>query len=73
VVHNDPSYMEMLRNLILASDDQQGWGMIENLIQRKKEQFADDLRAISDFSVTYAHGSLHVRAEARKVTGKGIN
>ncbi len=46
---------------------------MESLIKRKKEKFADDLRAISDFSVTYSNGNLNVRAEARKVIGKGIN
>ncbi len=47
--------------------------MMENLIKRKREKFADDLRAISDFSITYSNGNLNVRAEARKVTGKGVN
>lgn len=73
VVQNNPSHLENLRNSILKSDNPQGWMMMENLIKRKREKFADDLRAISDFSVTYSNGNLNVRAEARKVTGKGVN
>ena len=73
VVQNDSSYLDKLRNSISQSDNPQGWMMMEVLIQRKKEKFADDLRAISDFSVSYSNGKLNVRAEARKVTGKGIN
>jgi hypothetical protein len=73
VVQNDSSCLDKLRNSILQSDNPQGWMMMEVLIQRKKEKFADDLRAISDFSVSYSNGKLNVRAEARKVTGKGIN
>jgi len=73
VVQNDRSYLEKLRNSILQSDNPQGWMMMEALIERKREKFDDDLRAISDFSVSYSNGKLNVRAEARKVTGKGIN
>jgi hypothetical protein len=73
VVQNNPSHLENLRNSILKSDNPQGWMMMENLIKRKREKFADDLRAISDFSVTYSNGNLNVRAEARKVSGKGVN
>ena len=73
VVQNDPLHLERLRNSILKSDNPQGWMMMEDLIKRKREKFADDLRAISDFSVTYSNGNLNVRAEARKVTGKGVN
>lgn len=73
VVQNNPSHLENLRNSILESDNPEGWMMMEDLIKRKREKFADDLRAISDFSVTYSNGNLNVRAEARKVTGKGVN
>ena len=73
VIQNDPSYFEKLRNLIVEDDNPEGWMMMENLIKRKREKFADDLRAISDLSVTYSNGNLNVRAEARKVTGKGVN
>ena len=73
VIQNDPSYFERLRNLIVEDDNPEGWMMMEKLIKRKREKFADDLRAISDFSVTYSNGNLNVRAEARKVTGKGVN
>jgi hypothetical protein len=73
VVQNNPSHLMNLRNSILENDNPQEWMMMENLIKRKREKFADDLRAISDFSVTYSKGNLNVRAEARKVTGKGIN
>jgi hypothetical protein len=73
VVQNDPLHLERLRNSILKSDNPEGWMMMEDLIKRKREKFADDLRAISDFSVTYSNGNLNVRAEARKVTGKGVN
>ncbi len=67
VVRNDPSYLENLRNSIVESDNPQGCMMMEELIKRKRDKFADDLRAISDFSVTYSNGNLNVRAEARKV------
>lgn len=73
VVQNNPFYLEKLRNSILEGENPQGWMMMEELIKRKKEMFADDLRAIGDFSVHYSNGNLNVRAEARKVTGKGIN
>jgi hypothetical protein len=73
VVQNDPLHLERLRNSILKSDNPEGWMMMEDLIKRKREKFADDLRAISDFSVTYSNGNLNVRAEARKVPGKGVN
>ena len=73
VVQNDPLHLEKLRDSILESDNPEGWMMMEDLIKRKREKFADDLRAISDFSVTYSNGNLNVRAEARKVTGKGVN
>lgn len=73
VVQNNPSHLENLRNSIVKSDNPQGWMMMEELIKRKREKFADDLRAISDVSVTYSNGNLNVRAEARKVAGKGIN
>ncbi len=73
VVQNNTSHLENLRNSILKNDNPQGWMMMENLVKRKREKFADDLRAISDFSVTYSNGNLNVRAEARKVTGKGVN
>ena len=73
VVQNDPLHLEKLRDSILESDNPEGWMMMEDLIKRKREKFTDDLRAISDFSVTYSNGNLNVRAEARKVTGKGVN
>jgi len=39
--------------------------VVRDLIARKQEQFADDLRLIGNHTVTWKDGSLHVWAEAR--------
>ncbi len=73
VVKNDTSYVEKLRDSISGMDDKEGVVMMEELIIRKRKMFNNDLRAIGDYSITYSDGNLNVKAEARLVTGKGIN
>jgi hypothetical protein len=70
-VKNDPTYLKMLRTSVLEMDENSdyGYAMIESLISRKKEFFADDLRAIGNFSLKYKDGYLHVKAEARGIAG----
>ena len=40
--------------------------MLAELIARKREHFADDLRLIGNYRLTYKNGDLHEWAEARK-------
>ncbi|NIM18110.1 MAG: hypothetical protein GTO45_39580 [Candidatus Aminicenantes bacterium] len=70
-VKKDPTYLEQLRTNVLEMGENwyYGYAMIESLISRKKEFFADDLRAIGNFSITYNEGYLHVKAEARGIAG----
>ena len=70
-VKKDPKYLKMLRTSILEMDENSdyGYAMIESLISRKKEFFADDLRAIGNFTLKYNDGYLHVKAEARGFDG----
>ena len=62
-VHGDQSYLAQLRERLQG--DQGVHPLIETLIRRKREQFADDMRAIGDCTVTWRSGDLHVWAEAR--------
>ncbi len=39
--------------------------LIDLLIARKRELFADDLRLIGEYKLTYTDGEIHVWAEAR--------
>lgn len=58
-------WLEKVRSLILDMGEPQATHMFEVLVARKKRYFADDLRAITDFSVDLKDGYLHVHAEAR--------
>ncbi len=73
VVKNDPSYVETLWKSIYEMEVEDGIALMEALIARKRKKFNDDLRAIADYSISYSGGYLNVKADARLVTGKGIN
>jgi hypothetical protein len=73
VVKNDPSYVETLWEAISEMEVEDGAAIVEALIARKRKKFKDDLRAIADHSISYSCGHLNVKAEARLITGKGIN
>jgi DNA-binding HxlR family transcriptional regulator len=55
--------ISMLRETI--KDDQIGSTMIEQLISRKMELYADDLRLIGEFSISQKRGKWRLRADAR--------
>jgi hypothetical protein len=74
IVKKDNKYIDMLRDMIM--EDKKilgGYSIVEALISRKKDFFADDLRGIGDFSISYSAGNLNVKAEARAINGVGIN
>ena len=55
--------ISMLRETIKG--DQMASAMIEQLISRKMELYADDLRLIGEFSITQKKGEWRLRADAR--------
>ena len=55
--------ISMLREAIKG--DQMASAMIEQLISRKMEFYADDLRIIGEFSITQKKGEWRLRADAR--------
>jgi hypothetical protein len=55
--------ISMLREAIKG--DQMVSAMIEQLISRKMELYADDLRIIGEFSITQKKGEWRLRADAR--------
>jgi hypothetical protein len=57
--------LNKVRSLLLEKNNPQGTHLIEVLADRKRKYFSEDLRAISDYSVSYKDGHLHVHAEAR--------
>ncbi len=56
------NWLEKVRALF--ADEPDSLQLIETLVERKKTLFAQDLRAISDFSVKLEAGNLHVHAQA---------
>lgn len=57
--------LNKVRSLVLQQNDPQMTHLIEVLADRKQRYFAQDLRAITDYSVSYKEGDLHVHAQAR--------
>ena len=57
--------LNKVRSLLLEKNNPQGTHLIEVLADRKRKYFSEDLRTISDYSVSYKDGHLHVHAEAR--------
>ncbi len=49
----------------LTSDDPSASEFLNQLVVRKQTLFAEDLRLIGEYKVTYKNGNLHVWAEAR--------
>ena len=62
-VHGDQKHLDLIRRNL--GEDLEGTPFVRDLITRKEEHFAHDMRAISDYTVTYKDGNLHVLAEAR--------
>ena len=63
-VNNNDHFVSTLHGLI--SSEPEGRALIDQLIARKRERFADDLRLIGNCRLTYDKGDLHVWAEARR-------
>jgi len=62
-VDGNTKYLDMIwQRLPSASEDDL---LLRHLVDRKKRHFANDMRAIGKFTVTYEEGHLHVTAEAR--------
>jgi hypothetical protein len=62
-VLNDHRHLDEVRRLISASPE--GAALVEQLITRKRAQFADDERLIGNFEVTRTEDGINVHAEAR--------
>jgi hypothetical protein len=57
------NHIPMLRQTV--ENDPMSSALIEQLIDRKKEMFADDLRVIGEYSLTQKKGEWRLRADAR--------
>ncbi len=61
---NSNNYIESLRSTMIDMGSYEK-SIIDFLIERKNRLFNNDLRGISEFSVSYVNGYLNVKAEAR--------
>lgn len=69
-VNKDSSYLDELRTPLVKEDfGDYALSMVEALISRKKELYPNDLRMISDYSLKYDAGELHVEAVATSIEG----
>jgi hypothetical protein len=57
------NHISMLRQTV--ENDPMSSALIEQLIDRKKKMFADDLRVIGEYSLTQKKGEWRLRADAR--------
>lgn len=57
------AYNEMIRKALGAQFETNP--LVQSLIRRKRDDFFEDMRAISDWTVRYENGDLNLRAEAR--------
>ena len=62
-VLNDPGYIDQIRHLT-AGNPEAGL-LVEQMIARKRELFANDERMIGDWEVTRTEDGIDVRADAR--------
>jgi hypothetical protein len=62
-VLNDHGYIDQIRHLT-AGNPEAGL-LVEQMIARKRELFADDERMIGDWEVTRTEDGINVRADAR--------
>ena len=62
-VLNDHAYLNQIRHLT-AGNPETGL-LVEQMIARKRELFADDERMIGDWEVTRTQDGINVRADAR--------
>ena len=62
-VLNDHGYLDQIRHLT-AGNSEAGL-LMEQMIARKRELFADDERMIGDWEVTRTEDGINVRADAR--------
>ena len=62
-VLNDHGYLHEIRRL--TSDNPEAGLLVEHMIARKRELFADDERMIGDWEVTRTEDGIKVRADAR--------
>ena len=62
-VNRTDHYTTLLNQL--TSDDPLASGLLKQMVVRKQMVFAEDLRLIGEYKVTYKNGNLHVWAEAR--------
>ena len=63
-VNGNDHYVSTLHQL--TADEPLFRPMLDQLIARKRGFFADDLRLIGNYRLTYKKGDLHVWAEARR-------
>lgn len=62
-VKGNTEHISMLRQAV--KDDPVNSALIEQLIARKKDMFADDLRVIGEYSLIQKKGEWRLRADAR--------
>jgi hypothetical protein len=62
-VLNDHGYIDQIRHLTAGKPD--AGQLVEQMIARKRELFADDERMIGDWEVTRTEDGINVRADAR--------
>ena len=67
-VNSDTQYLQMARDLTKGQPEIEG--LINQLIQRKRQLFGDDHRLVGEFKLTLKNGELNLRVEARDPTTK---
>jgi len=60
-INGNQKYLKMMRDRIA---DSASFELFETFVNRKKKYFSQDLRMISDCTIRYENGYLHVQAKA---------
>ena len=63
-VNHDSTYLSMLNTL--TAGEPEVVALVNQMIQRKRHQFADDHRLVGNFQLTIKGDELNLRAEARR-------